>query len=144
MREAPNVTAMAAAQSRPVRAVAGGSDVRARRERIGLKIYELADEAGVHKDTLADWERGRRNPNPDTVQAVLAALDRIEEEMGIDEPVPPPATKAAPGMVRFEVTGVYGADALVVEGPVESIAELEAAIDRIMRGSQRRNDGAED
>ncbi len=130
-----------AEQSTPVRA-SGGREVAARRDRIGMTIKELAEAARVSRDTLSDWERGKRNPQSETVDAVLATLDRLEEEMGIT--APPPTHETKPGMVRFEVTGVYGADALVVEGPVESIAELEAAIDRIMRGSQRRNDGAED
>jgi transcriptional regulator with XRE-family HTH domain len=136
MREAPHMTITYAEQSSPVR-TSSGRDVTARRERIGMKIYELAEQANVSPDTLSDWERGIRNPHSKTVEAVLDALDRLEEEMGITGPV---STEAKPGMVRFEVTGVYGADALVVEGPIESIAELEAAIDRIMRGSQRRND----
>lgn len=130
-----------AEQSTPVR-TPGGRDIKVRRERLGLKGYELADHAGINKDTLSDWERGKRNPHPDTVKAVVAALARLEEEMGIDAPLPAQGTK--PGMVRFEVTGVYGADALVVEGPIESIAELEKAIDRIMRGAQRRDEPDED
>lgn len=133
-----------AEQSPPVRPPGGrdGRAIKARRERIGFKIYELADAAGVNKDTLSDWERGKRSPHSDTVEAVMAALDRLEEEMGID--APPPPAQAKPGMLRFEVTGVYGADALVVEGPIENLAELEAMIDRIMRGGARRDETPEE
>jgi transcriptional regulator with XRE-family HTH domain len=132
-----------AEQSRPVRppGARDGREVKARRERIGMKIYELAEAAGVNKDTLSDWERGKRNPHPDTIEAVLTALDKLEEEMGIDTP---PATQAKPGMLRFEVTGVYGADALVVEGPIENLRELEAMIDRIMRGGRRSDDTSDE
>ena len=126
-----------AEQSSPVR-TASGRDIAARRDRIGLTKTELAKEARVNRDTLSDWEAGKRNPHPDTVEAVLTALDRLEEEMGIT--APPPSHTAAPGMLRFEVTGVYGAEALVVEGPIENLAELEAMIDRIMRGGRREKD----
>jgi transcriptional regulator with XRE-family HTH domain len=136
MREVPHMSIAYAEQCSPVR-TSSGRDVAARRDRIGMTIRELAESAGVSRDTLSDWEHGKRNPQSETVERVLAELDRLEEEMGITAP---PGHATAPGMVRFEVTGVYGADALVVEGPIESIAELEASIDRIMRGVQRRND----
>jgi transcriptional regulator with XRE-family HTH domain len=129
-----------AEQSIPVRP-SSGRDIKARRDRIGLTIKELAGRAEVSRDTLSDWERGARNPQSETVEAVLAALDQLEEEMGITAPAP--GQGPSPGLVRFEVTGVYGADALVVEGPVENIAELEAMIDRIMRGGARRRDDDE-
>jgi transcriptional regulator with XRE-family HTH domain len=125
-----------AEQSIPVRP-STGRDIKARRDRIGLTIKELAEQAGVSRDTLSDWERDARNPQSETVEAVRAALDRLEEEMGIKAP---PNHGPSPGMLRFEVTGGYGADALVVEGPVENLAELEAMIDRIMRGGASRRD----
>lgn len=135
------MTTMHAEQSVLVRPTTG-REITARRERLGLLVKDLAAQAGVSRDTLSDWERGTRRPQHQTVDAVVAALDRLEEEMGIDAPAPGQESK--PGMVRFEVTGVYGAEALVVEGPVDSIAELEAAVDRIMRGAQRRADAPEE
>jgi transcriptional regulator with XRE-family HTH domain len=130
-----------AEESIPVRP-STGRDIKARRDRIGLTIKELAELAGVSRDTLSDWERGARDPQAKTVDLVLDALDRLEDEMGIKAP---PAHGPSPGMLRFEVTGVYGADALVVEGPVENLAELEAMIDRIMRGgASRRADDSQD
>jgi transcriptional regulator with XRE-family HTH domain len=50
---------------------------------MGMKIYELADEAGINQDTLSDWERGKRTPQPKTAEMALAALDRLEDEMGM-------------------------------------------------------------
>jgi transcriptional regulator with XRE-family HTH domain len=119
--------------------------VTARRQRIGLKIKELAEHAGVSPDTLSDWERGLRNPQTETVDAVLSTLDRMEEEMGFDAP---PAVTAIEGegrpkLVRFKVEGVYGVDALTVEGPPENLPELLEAVDRIMRGNAQRRDTEE-
>lgn len=115
-----------------------GSQVRARRERLGMGIRDLAREAGVSRDTLSDMESGTKDFRQTTLAKVMRALDRIEEEAGFD--APPPATEESGHVVRFEVKGVYGADALVVEGPIEDIAELEAAVDRIMRRIQGRGD----
>ena len=57
-----------------------------------------------------------------------------EHEMGMDMPSQVQPTPAAdPGFVRIKVENVYGARALIVEGPVGDLAELEAAVDRIMR-----------
>jgi len=115
-------------QSRAMRT--DGDQVRARRKRMGLRQSELAAQAEITRDTLSDWENGKRNPHPETVEKVLSALDRLEEEMGFHAP---PAEER-PGLVRYVVKGVYGAESLVVEGPVENITELEASVDRIMRG----------
>lgn len=115
-----------------------GSQVQARRERLGMGIKELAAEAGVSRDTLSDLESGTKDYRQTTLGKVLRALARIEQEAGLDTPLPPPSGE--PHLVRFEVKGVYGAEALVVEGPVEDIAELEAAVDRIMRRVQARDD----
>lgn len=132
------MTAMYAEQSTVVRPTTG-REIAARRERLGLRIKDLAEHADVSRDTLSDWERGVRRPQYQTVDAVVAALERLEEEMGID--APPASPEAGTGrVVRFEVEGVYGAKALVVEGPIEDIAELEDAVDRIMRRIQGRGE----
>ena len=116
-----------------------GSQVRARRERLGMGIKDLATEAGVSRDTLSDLESGTKDFRQATLYKVQRALDRIESESGIDAPPPGEGGEARPGLVRFEVRGVYGADALVVEGPIDNIAELEEAVDRIMRRVQGRS-----
>lgn len=129
---------MDAEQSRPMRT--DGADVTRRRERLKFEIYELADEAGVNRDTLSDWESGKtKRPQTETVNKVLSTLDRLEQEMGFNAP-PARHPENEEHLVRFTVKGVYGAEALVVEGPVDDIAELEAAVDRIMRRIQGRAD----
>lgn len=118
-----------------------GAAVTARRERLGMEIAELADEAQVNRDTLSDWEAGHTRPQSKTERKVLGTLARLEEEMGIDAP---PAVQPGAGVIRYVVQGVYGAEALVVEGPVANIAELEASVDRIMRRIQGRREGPPD
>lgn len=112
-----------------------GAQVKARRERLGMAIKDLAQESKVSRDTLSDLESGTKDFRQATLGKVLRALDRLEEESGVD--VPPVVHH---GVVRYVVEGVYGAEALVVEGPVENIAELEASVDRIMRRLQGRAD----
>lgn len=116
-----------------------GSQVRARRERLGMGIRDLAKEAGVSRDTLSDMESGTKDFRQATLGKVLRALDRIEEEVGFDSP-PADDAESEPKIVRYRVEGAYGVEALVVEGPVENIAELEASVDRIMRRLQGRGD----
>ncbi len=113
-----------------------GEDVQRRRLAIGISVAELARKASVDRGRLSALEGGDKVRDT-TLAAVIRALSELEHELGMDEPsqvVPvqvPVAEK--PNVIRFEVQGVYGAKALVVEGPVENIAELEAAVDRIMR-----------
>lgn len=121
-----------------------GAQVRARRERLGMAIRDLATEAEVSRDTLSDMESGAKDFRQATLGKVLRALDRLETEMGIDAPLPEQTQAPAGGIVRYSVQGVYGAEALVVEGPVANIAELEASVDRIMRRIQGRTETAPD
>ena len=100
---------------------------------------EIAVEADLNRDTVSAIEAGKGGMK--SRRQLEDALARLEDEAGhtalsIAEAATseePPAAAAAPPMIRFTVEGVYGAKALVVEGPVENIAELEAAVDKIMR-----------
>jgi transcriptional regulator with XRE-family HTH domain len=91
----------------------------------------LAKLAGVDRGKLKKFEIGEDEPSEPWINRVERALDNFESETGHEQ-----AEGAKPdesGFIRFKVEGVYGAKALVVEGPVANIAELEAAVDRILR-----------
>jgi transcriptional regulator with XRE-family HTH domain len=107
-----------------------GSRLRARRKALGLTGTGLAKLAEVSREHLSAVETGHKEPTSEWLRRVELALDNYEHETGQDEPAAEPNDA---GFVRFKVEGVYGAKALIVEGPVENIAELEAAVDRIMR-----------
>lgn len=122
-----------------------GERIRERRLRLGLSVSALARHAHVDRDTINRAETGSGAPHDTTIAAIGAALSELERERGLTEPeeptVPMPAAAPEAGrLVRFEVQGVYGADALVIEGPVENIGELEAAVDRIMRSLRGREE----
>lgn len=109
-----------------------GATVRARREHLGMTVSGLAKLANVDRGKLAKFEEGDDAPTERWINGVERALDGFEAETG-HEPGEVERKATAPGLIRFTVEGVYGAKALVVEGPVDNIAELEAAVDRIMR-----------
>ena len=111
-----------------------GAGIQRRRLEIGISVAELARRAGVDRGRLTALENGERVRDT-TLAAVTRALADLEHELGMDVPsvVAEQAPAPASPMIRFTVEGVYGAKALVVEGPVENIAELEAAVDKIMR-----------
>lgn len=106
-----------------------GSRITERRERLKLNKVELAKESGVHRDTITDIEAGK-GFQAATMAKLDEALTRLEQEAGLGAPTG--------GVVRYSVKSVYGAEALVVEGPVANIAELEASVDRIMSRIQGR------
>lgn len=103
-----------------------GLRIHERRTHLGINLAGLARRAGVDRGTLKRIEEGRDGARAATFGAIERALTELEESMDID----PEDSKQ---VVRFVVRGVYGAESLVVEGPVENIAELEASVDRIMR-----------
>lgn len=113
-----------------------GTRVRARRLRMGMSIVDLAGEAGVSRDTLSDLEAGNKRPHPDTVTKVLSALDRLEEEMGIDGPLPAGAHRIgdpADDLIEFTIEGTGGIRA-VVKGPIRNMEELQAAAQKLIEG----------
>lgn len=120
----------------PVTSESAGANIQRRRLEIGISVAGLAKRAGVDRGRLAALEAGERVRDT-TLAAVTRALADLEHELGMDEPsvvqAPTPEGDTAPGFIRFKVEGVYGAKALVVEGPVENLAELEEMVDRVMR-----------
>jgi transcriptional regulator with XRE-family HTH domain len=119
-----------------------GEDIRDRRRALGLNHSELAALAKVDRSRVTKAEKGDESLRDSTIGAIHRALSDLEQEMGMDLPSRVVAPNA-PHVIRFVVEGVYGAKALVVEGPVENIAELEAAVDRIMRRLQAGANDAE-
>lgn len=125
-----------------------GADIQKRRLAIGISVAELARRAGVDRGRLSALENGEKVRDT-TLAAVVRALEEHEHELGMDLPsqVKAPTTVSGdetpkPNVIRFEVQGVYGAKALIVEGPVDNLPELEAAVDRIMRrlaGDQQKD-----
>lgn len=111
-----------------------GKRITQRHEKLGISASALAKRASIDRATLGRVESGANGVRRMTVTAVEMALDQLEQELGMDDPEPEPK------VVRFVVKGVYGAESLVVEGPVENIAELERSVDRIMR---RLRDGGD-
>ena len=103
-----------------------GAQVKARRERLGMTIQDLAKEAAVSRDTLSDLESGTKDFRRLTLAKVQKALDRIEEEAGIDTPV---VESTEEGLIEFEVEG----DRVIVRGPVTNAVELAAMVARLIR-----------
>lgn len=106
-----------------------GQSIRERREQLKLNKVELARESAVHRDTITDIEAGK-GFQAATMGKLIETLDRLEDEAGLTAAG---EARADAGLVRYTVQNVYGATAIVVEGSVENIAELEASVDRIMR-----------
>lgn len=131
------MTVASGEQSGPMRTDVG--QVTARRTRLGYTIAELAGEAGVDPDTLSDLEAGKRRPQPRTLDKVLAALDRLEAEVGLDPASLPPGTRRIgepkDDLVEFTVEGNFGVRA-VVKGPIRDLDELQRAVSKLIAGMQ--------
>lgn len=116
--------------------VTDGALVRARRERLGASQGEVAEQAGVNRDTVSAVEHGQASAR--SRRLVTDTLQRMEDEAGLPpygqpavEGVAPVAGKA--GLLRVEVPGLHGAQAIVVEGPVDNPEALAATVDALMR-----------
>ena len=116
-----------------------GDRVQMRRERLGASQGEVAEQAGVNRDTVSAVEHGKSSAK--SRRLVTDALTRMEEEAGlapIGEESHPlvrrvAPVEGAPQLIRIEVPGVHGAKAIVVEGPVDNPEAMAEAVDAIMR-----------
>jgi transcriptional regulator with XRE-family HTH domain len=106
-----------------------GAQIRVRRARLGMPINALAEMAGIDRGRLAALEAGDTKVQDRTKGAVLAALDRIEDEMGYG---PAPLGDRA-DFVEFVIDGASGSRA-VVKVPIRDVAALQAAVQGIITG----------
>ena len=116
--------------------VTDGALARARRERLGASQGELAEQAGVNRDTVSAVEHGVASAK--SRRLVTDTLTRLEEEAGLPPYGEPMVERVAPldgasGLLRVEVPGLHGGQAIVVEGPVDNPEALAAAVDALMR-----------
>lgn len=107
--------------------------LRERMDLLVVGVQRLADEANYNRKTVSRALEGSASER--TYEDLEEALDRIQLRVdGPDGPEPEPATEA-PSLVSFKLSGIYGAAEVVVEGPVENLADLEAAVQRLLRGT---------
>lgn len=108
--------------------------IKDRRERGGWKKSEVADRAGVHRNTYAAIEAGS-SYNRSTLRKIENALDDLEEEAGIG--APPAAENAAGGLMEIRAEGVFGIKSIVVNGPVSDRDELVETIAKLIERVER-------
>lgn len=115
------------AESTPVSNETRGHAIKARRLAHGIKSARaFAQATKVDREAIARAEDGLGSEQ--TYERLEAWLDRFEEETGSDEP-------SDPQLVTFRLTGVYGVRDVVISGPVENIAELQTAVENLLRGA---------
>lgn len=109
-----------------------GERIRERRARLGWSVKELAERAGLDRDTVASVEAGG-NARIQTVHAIRRALSEAETDPSSSvRPIGDPED----GLVEFTVEGHFGVRA-VVKGPIKDIDKLQAAVAKLMAGMDR-------
>lgn len=108
-----------------------GAAIRQRIDALGISDREWHATTGIDRKTLHRAIRNEPGTRAGTYLAIESALDKLEAAIA-GQPVARPA-ESTPRVVRIEVPNVYGAQAIIVEGPVDDLPALEAAVDRIMR-----------
>lgn len=113
-----------------------GSQIRQRRENLGVSVTDLAVRAGLDRGVVYRVEAGR-SVRPTSVRVIERALDELEREHGMDVPsVVRTVGDPDDGMVEFTVEGHFGVRA-VVKGPIRDIDKLQEAVARLMAGMDR-------
>jgi len=118
-----------------------GDSVRRRREHLGMHKNELADAAGVSRDTLAAIEAGEGFRRV-SLTKIERALDAAEEEAGLGTPPPrhpEPRDPREPHMVT--IRGTRGGDIdVVVSGPIDDIDKLAETVERLLLATEPKKD----
>jgi hypothetical protein len=114
-----------------------GQAIGRRMRAIGMNPMDLAGEAGRNRSLLYRVLKDEANVRDDSYRAFELALDRIEREHGHGGPDAVLSTEQ--GLIEFEVTGDFGVR-VVVKGPIENAAELEASVARLIRDIRETKD----
>ena len=109
-----------------------GYAIKERMASLGLGPVRLAAESGVNRKTIARAIAGEASDR--VYRDIEEALDRLEGRVGPEEPSSRGAVEEG-GRVTFRLTGIYGAREVVVEGPVDKLDEIEASVERLLRGN---------
>lgn len=115
--------------------------VRARRERVGMSIGDLAEAAEVSRDTLSDLELGKKGYRNTTLGKVVATLERIERETGLDE-LPEDARRIGDpdsDLIEIRVEGNFGVR-VVVKGPVRNLDALQETASKAIADMQTKDE----
>lgn len=120
-----------------------GEAITRRRKSHGMTANALAKRAGMDPKTLKRAEDDEPGTTDTTYTRLENVLDEYDREVGVDlakapAPTPPPD----PHLVRFKLSGNFGVD-VVVEGPVENLAELQESVHRLL-GQMRQPSPGED
>ena len=108
-----------------------------RRARLGVDIKDLAPMVDLGREQLGKILRGKVPDSPSLLR-IEQVLNDLEAEAGRG-PLVPKQSSAIRNVV-FRLTGIYGVAEVVVEGPVENMAELEEAVEKILRRAQGMGD----
>jgi transcriptional regulator with XRE-family HTH domain len=74
-----------------------GDHIRKRRLDLGLLQKEVAEQIGVDKTTIMNWERGRNSPGLQNLPGTIKCLGYVPSELGQS---PPDWLRAVPGGFR--------------------------------------------
>lgn len=89
-----------------------------RMDRMGISARSLAEQAGVDRESVKSARQGRARPA--TFGVLEATLDRLEHEMGPDDPEPLVSVIELPDGTRVTFQG--GSPAEVAQAAVDFLA----------------------
>ena len=106
-----------------------GAEVQARRERLGMDKKQLAIEAGVSRQTLAEIEAGK-GFRASSLTKIVRALERAEAEAGITGT--PAQGVESSDFIEFDVSGDFGVH-VIVKGPIRDADLLRRQVAELVR-----------
>lgn len=120
----------------PMSAETRGHAIKKRMEDLELGPVRLAAAAGVNRKTVARAIEGQASERMfEDIEAALTRLERRVDGPEVGTPVPP-QHNGSDDKVVFRLTGIYGADEVIVEAPRDMMEEAQRAVERLLRGVQ--------
>lgn len=111
-----------------------GAQLKARAERIGIPIAELADRVGLTREQLGkifnDKVPGSR---------AFGKIERVLDEIDAEHGRAPTHISTGAGQIEIEAEGVFGIGRIVIRGERNEAEEsLVSIIERLRRGEEER------
>lgn len=112
-----------------------GQRIRRRRLALGIKSYEeFAEATGMSRGAVTRAEKDDPTVSETTYERLEIWLTNFEHETGSDAST---VSVDASRTVRFSLAGNFGVE-VVVEGPVEDMAEMREQVSKLVADMERR------
>lgn len=123
-----------------------GAEIRRRYEKLGISDREWTKQTGIARQTLHRAFTNAPGTRESTYLAIETALSKLEDFIA-GKAMPPgvtPIGDPADKLFSIELDGLYGAQRVVVKGPIENADLIREQVTKLLAGRDRDTKSRDD